>query len=296
MTKIASIGAEVPHDLLAATGTYAGPLTWDIDRTFPKSNQWLESKFALWVFSILEDWANGAFDTLEKVVFTRADDNAQRLYYYVCELQRQGLIGGPEPLLFDVSQIHRETSLDREVRAVRALAERLGVSEKALEAGVVATNVQRAANRPAEFPEGNHCLLAGTPAPDRRLHAMIERAGWIPIGQTLADLWRDPGPRVEDGSGDPYAAVARQVHAGRVGNRSFADRGALIAADAQSASARAAVLWYAEEDEALVWHLPAQRRALENLGVPVLVQTRRDWRGQDGVADQIATFLLEQSR
>lgn len=295
MTKIASIGAEVPHDLLAATGTYAGPLTWDIDRTFPKATQWLESKFAPWVFSILEDWASGAFDALEKVVFTRADDNAQRLYYYVCELQRQGLIGGPEPLLFDVSQIDRGTSLDREIRAVRALAERLGVSEPALEAGIVATNTRRLARKPAYVSSGQCCLLAGTPAPDRRLHAVIEQAGWVAIGQTLADLWRDPGPLVEESSGDPYAAVARQVHAGRVGNRSFADRGALIADDARSASARAAVLWYGEEDEALVWHLPVQRRALENLGIPVLVLTRCDWRGQDGVAEQITAFLSRQS-
>lgn len=287
---IASVGAEVPYDLLAATGRYAGPLRWSIDRDFPHAAQWLESKFAPWVFSILEDWASGALDALEMVVLTRADDNAQRLYYYLCELQRQGLIGGPEPVLFDVAQISRGTSLEREVRAVRALAERLGVTDAAMETQIRATNIQRAST-PVSTAGKRTCLLAGTPPPDRRIHAMIEQAGWAASGKTLAELWSDPGPLVEEGTGDPAAALARQIHGGRVGNRSFADRGALVVEELRAAGAQAAILWYGEEDEALVWHLPSQRRALEAQGVPVLVLTRRDWRGRDDAAEQIAAFL-----
>jgi hypothetical protein len=54
------------------------------------------------------------------------------------------------------------------------------------------------------------------------------------------------------------------------------------------------VLWYAEEDEAEVWHLPAQKRALAEAGIPALVLTRRSWRGDDGVDADIAAFLKEQ--
>lgn len=292
MNTIASIGAEVPHDLLVATGRYAGPLGWTIDREFPRAAQWLESKFAPWVFSILEDWANGAFDAHEAVVITRADDNAQRLYYYLCELQRQGLIGGPEPVLFDVTQISRASSVARECDAVRALAARFGLDDAALEAGIRATNTRRAVAAP-DAGGGNACLLSGTPAPDRRVHAMIEAAGWRACGPTLAELWADPGEPVAEGTGDPALAIARQVQAGRGGNRSFHDRGAAVVAEARAVQARAAVLWFIEEDEALVWHLPAQRRALEAAGIPVLALTRRDWRGTDGLGAEIAAFLAD---
>jgi len=53
----------------------------------------------------------------------------------------------------------------------------------------------------------------------------------------------------------------------------------------------AAILWYTEEEEALVWHLPAQRRALEQAQLPVLILTRRDWSARDGVDGEIDNFL-----
>ena len=36
-------------------------------------------------------WLQGDLDHLEAVVFARGDDSGQRLYYYLCELQRRGL-------------------------------------------------------------------------------------------------------------------------------------------------------------------------------------------------------------
>lgn len=293
MNTIASVGAEVPYDLLVATGRYAGPLGWNIDREFPRATKWLESKFAPWTFSILEDWAAGAFDQHAAVVFTRADDNAQRLYYYICELQRQGLIAGPEPILFDVAQIARPSSLEREVDAVRALAGRFGLDDEGLEAGIAKSNLRRGSAVSVAGGAGQACLLAGTPAPDHRVHQLIERSGWRAAGATLDQMWADPGSPVVEKTGDPVRAIARQVHAGRGGNRSFIDRAAAIIAEADSAHASAAILWYIEEDEALVWHLPAQRAALEAEGIPVLILTRRDWRATDGVGDEIAAFLAE---
>ena len=40
--------------------------------------------------SIAEQWLTGELDFLDAVVFPRSDDSAQRLYYYLCELQRRG--------------------------------------------------------------------------------------------------------------------------------------------------------------------------------------------------------------
>ena len=285
MTMIASIGPDIPLQVLAATGRFAGPLGWAIDRPFPRAGQWLESKFAPWAFSILEDWAAGAFDHLETVVFSRADDNAQRLYYYACELRRRGLIAGPEPLLFDLALIARSTSEARTIEAVRALAARLGVSDETLAAQLAAP----AAVSPAA--KGSACLIAGTPPPDRRLHAMVESAGLGAAGETLEDIWSRSVPVSLAPGEDPCEALGRALHLRQQGPRGFYDRGAALVGAARAAGAAGVILWYCEEDEAQVWHLPAQQLALAETGFPALVLTRRNWRADDGVAAEIAGFV-----
>ena len=144
MTMIASLGPDLPQDLLAATGVHAGLLPWDIDRETPAADRWLESKFPRWTYSVLQDWLDGRLDHLDAVVFSRADDGAQRLYYYISELRRLGEVGGPEPLIFDVAKIGRASSAQHMVASVRKLADRLGVGEIALERGIAETNVRRA--------------------------------------------------------------------------------------------------------------------------------------------------------
>ena len=110
---IAYVGPHLPHDLLAACGRCAGALPWNVDRAMPAADRWLESKFPVWARSIVQDWADGVLDGHEAVVFSRADDAAQRLYYYLCELRRQGAVKGPEPLNEEI-----ESSLVRVVASV----------------------------------------------------------------------------------------------------------------------------------------------------------------------------------
>lgn len=288
---IASIGANLPQDLLAATGRYRGRLGWNIDRPTPRADQWLESKFAPWTRSILEDWVDGAFDHLAAIVFTRGDDSVQRLYYYACELRARGLIAGPEPLIFDVAHSARPSSLAHTIASVRALAGRLDVSDAALEGGIIAGNVRRGSAANAAREPG--CLLSGTLPPDHRVHALIEAAGWRATGETLGESWQRLGAPVDQGTDDPAAAIGRQLFAERFGPRAFFDRGAALKARVQAANACAAVLWYAEEDEVSVWHLPQDRRTLETLGIPVLALTRCDWRATDGIDAQITNFLKD---
>lgn len=288
---IASVGPEVPHELLAATGRRAGPLGWNIDRAFPTASQWLESKYPLWAFSLVEDWAAGAFDHLGAVVFSRADDAAQRLYYYICELQTRGLLAGPEPLIFDIARIGRASSEARCIDSVRQLAAKLDVSDAALEAAIIAANAADEAIAPAP---GRTALLAGSHPPDQRLHTMVAASGWQAAGETLGAVWARRGAAAATGSGDPCAALGRRVHHAAHGSRGFHNRGAALLAEVQAVNAAAVVLWYAEEDEAEVWHLPAQKRALAEAGIPALVLTRRSWRGDDGVDADIAAFLKEQ--
>lgn len=292
MTMIASLGPDIPHPLLAATGRYAGLIGWNVDRDFPRASQWLESKFPLWAFSVVEDWASGAFDHLDAVVFSRGDDAAQRLYYYLCELKRRGLVGGPEPLILDVARIPRPGSEQRCIDAVRKLAQRLDLADDAVEQAIAAGN---AALSPQPAGEGPlRCLLGGTLPPDGRLHAAVAAAGWQARGETMPEAWGYLRGPVESGTGDPAAALGRYVHRVNAGARSFHDRAGRTVA--RAAGCGAAVLWYAEEDEAEVWNLPDQRRALDQAGVPVLVLTRRSWRLDDGAAQEIAAFLKENTR
>ena len=286
---IAHVGPNLPQDLLRATGRHAGPLGFDPERPTPTADRWMESKFAPWARAILEGWAAGEYDGLAQVVFSRADDSAQRLYYYLCELQRREAVGGPEPLILDIAKVPRSSSEARTAYSLRQLAERLGVNDSALADAIDACNAARA--RPTPPPSGRHCLLAGTPPPDRRLHEAAARAGFTASGSTLVETWTQLGAVVDVASDDPISALARQVHADPAGPRSFAEPGAALIQAIAHSGAEAVVLWQIEEDEAQAWHLPAQRAALAREGLPALVMTRRDWLARDGAADEISAFL-----
>ena len=287
---IAHVGPNLPQDLLRATGRHAGPLAFDPDRPTPVADSWMESKFAPWARAILEGWAAGDYDGLGQVIFSRADDSAQRLYYYLCELQRRGLVAGPEALILDIAKVPRGSSVERTADSLRRLAARLGVDAAGLAPAIDACNAER--SQPAQPGEpGPSCLLAGTPPPDRRLHGVAERAGFSAVGSTLVETWTQLGAIVELADGDAMAALARQVHADPAGPRSFADAGAALREAIAESGAQAVVLWQIEEDEAQAWHLPSQRAALASEGLPALVMTRRDWLARDGAADEIAAFL-----
>lgn len=287
---IASLGPCLPVDLLEATDRHAGQLPWLLRQPTPHADRWLESKFPVWSRSIVEQWATGRFDELDAVVFSRGDDAVQRVYYYLCELQRRGLVGGPEPIIFDIAQIPRVTSETHTIASVRALAAQLQVDDTALEASIGRTNSRRAATVSAA-PERPTCLVAGTPPPHRLLHDAVADAGFCAIGETLAEAWSNPGPLVEEASGDPAAMIGRQVHARRDDRRGFLDAAEAAAEQVRLHATAAAVLWYSEEDEARVWQLPKVRDTLESLEIPVLVMTRRDEAGADGAPDEICSFL-----
>lgn len=283
-------GPNLPHDLFDATGRNAGPIGWNIDRAMPAADRWLESKFAPWTRSVVQDWADGALDHLEAVIFSRADDSAQRLYYYLCELRRSGAIKGPEPLMLDIAKIARESSVARTEAALRKLGEKLGVDATVLSAAIASSNVARQNAVPAIPSTAPVCLIAGSPLPDDRLHREVAQAGWSAVGRTLADEWADRGPAVDE-SGDPIAALARQLHARHLDTRGFYNRTAALRDQALAVGAMAAVLWLIEEDDTTVWHLPAMHAVLEEMGLPVLVATRRDWSCRDGINTEIAAFL-----
>lgn len=319
---IGYVGLDIPEDLLAASGRHAAHLPWDADRPTPQADQWLESGFAPWARSILQQWSEGRFDFIEQVIFSRGEDSAQRLYYYVTELQRRGLIGGPEPLIFDVARIRRDSSTAHSIAATRKLADRLGIAAADLLRGIGIANRRRALfdaiararggsglrfehiARAALFapleeavpgpcqdvPAAGRVLLAGTAPPDDRIHTAIEATGWHVCGEAHERTLGRLGSIVMPGH-DPFDAVGRQVRATCFNARSFADPAAALVDAAQRARADAVILWLIEQEESIVWHIPPQVAAMAKQGIPMLVLTRRRWDGKDNVAADIAAWL-----
>lgn len=319
---IGYVGFDIPEDLLAVPGLAACHLPWQAGMATPRADQWVEQSFAPWSRSIIEDWAAGRFDFLDAVVFTRGDDSAQRLYYYVCDLQRTGELGGPRALIHDLAAIPGASSEARCVDALRTLAGELGVDGGALAEGIVRANRRRRWMAAAQAGRGGpgaayeriaraglfapledlalpehsgvaphgRVLLAGTPPSGDWLHRAVDDAGWAVVAEAHSmSLMRLGDPVAEDG--DPFEAAGRHAHRLPWGKRAFVDRAAWLVEQARQTRADAVILWLYEEEEALPWHVPAQRRALEAAGMPACVLTRRAWDGSDGAAEEIGRFL-----
>jgi hypothetical protein len=320
---IGCVGPDLPVDLLSASGLWHGQLPWYPSPATAWADRWLESAFPGWARSVLEQWHAGRFDGLSRVLFSRADDASQRLYYYVQELQRLGELRGPRPMIFDIALLPRESSLAHTEQAIRQLAAELGVGEEQAAAGIGRTNVLRdqlaavQAARVAAGPayealaravlcgDAAQCLqqfappasqarprvlLAGSVPPDGRLHVAIEQAGASVIAEAQVFGLGRLGPALSLDDASPFRALARHLRTCSMAPRSVIDRAQWLLDQARQARAGAVVLWLTREEESLAWHVPAQRRALEDAGIPALVLTARTWLADDGALEEIATF------
>lgn len=330
---IGFVGPDVPIDLLLASGRPFGHLPWNPDRPTPFADQWLESGFPGWSRSMLQQWHEGALDGLQAVVFSRTDDASQRLYYYVRELQRRSLLKGPKPLVMDLALVPRESSFEHSAAAVATLAAELGVGEGALREGMARADglrvklatLQRARSGngalfeqlsravlwsdptrwidavKAALPAGSgsagrRVLLAGSVPPDERLHLAVEGAGAAIVAETHVNALGRLGSPWGLNEATPAHHIARQLIATASGPRAFIDRARWIVRQATDARAAAVILWLTREDEALAWHVPAMRRALESAGVAALVLPAASWRADDGAPARIAEFCGEVMR
>ncbi len=131
---IGYVSDDIPVELIVAAGALPVRLS-GIPQPTPRADPYLESSFGPAARSLLEQWLQGELDFLDAIVFPRSNDTAQRLYYYVCELQRRGVHSGPRSLIFDVARIARDTSRQHTCDSVRKLAALLGASEDKLNAG-----------------------------------------------------------------------------------------------------------------------------------------------------------------
>jgi hypothetical protein len=137
---------------------------------------------------------------------------------------------------------------------------------------------------------GPRLLLAGSPPPDDRLHIAVEACG-ARIVDEFGDHATDRLGAQISSTEDPMEAIAAH-HAGlRTGSRSFEDRAATLVERARAAQVDGVVLWIIEEDESIVWDVPAMKLALSNAGIPLLELTRRAWNETRIV--EIAPFIRQ---
>jgi hypothetical protein len=318
------VGLDVPPDLLAASRASCH-LPIRVPRDPAKTARWLESSFPQWAHSILESWWEGEFACFDHVIFSRGDDASHRLYYYICELQRQGRIGGPQPLVFDVARIPRESSRRYSAEALRQLAARLGIDAAALRKGVQTANAWRQCfadirvrrRGPGSFyerlvraslytdpcrllrdwtpdpaePSRDRVILAGSTPPDDRIHRLVEEAGWNVVEDLYDRRLTRLGTEVDPAAEDLPRAIADRWLMQKFSARDFYDPAVELLEAVRRTQARAAILWCTREDEALAWRVAAQRTALERSGIAALVMVARSWAFDDGADLEIRSFL-----
>ncbi len=318
------VGLDIPPDLLFAVHQPACHLPWQTNRTVSRAAAWLEGSFPPWAGGMLEDWSEGRFDCFQYVIFTRGEDVSHRLYYYVCELQRLGKLRGPQPLIFDVARITRESSRRHTVCALQELCVRLDVSAHSLEHGIERANALRSifahlrSHRdargglyerivraslfadtrellsrwtPATPGAGPRVVLIGSTPPDDRIHQAIESCGAYVVEEVYDRNLTRLGLPVHAQGADPATAIARQWLDHHFFVRDFTDQIARVLSCIEASRADAAVLWFTREDEALAWHVPLLERALRERRVPTLTLTARAWNFEDGAAAEIEAFL-----
>lgn len=330
---IGYVGAEIPVELIIAADAMPVQIPVLGITDFKHADQFLEDSFSPAVKAIAEQYLQGQLDFLDALVLPRSDDNAQRLYYYLCELRRSSMVGGPSPLIYDLAKIPRDSSLTHSEKATRRLAQVIGAKETALPKAIALRNRRRellSAANVARIRKGNlqgsfidrvfraadlcdatrfdtalsdwlernqgqndipgpRLLLIGSAPPDERLHRAVETGG----GNIVAEFGDFPScstqlPLVsEDGA---FRALAAHYCSLNHGPRAFINRAEVTLSCAQNARVDGVIQWLLEQEEALVWDVPAQKRALDAAGIPTLSMVRRCWDASDGATDEIISF------
>jgi len=329
---IGYVGVEIPVELIIASNAFPLRLPSFAQAAYARADAFLESSFMPDVRSICEQYLQGAFRTLSAIILPRSNDSAQRLYYYLCELRSRGLAVGPEPLIFDLAKIPRDTSRGHSRSAVEHLAMQIGVLEQALPKGIAQRNRRRELVSAAassrmnggtrntgsvmerifraagfcdadtfdaafakwlQYPDSDaaapRIMLAGTSPPDERLHLAVEAGGGNVVAEFGDHVSCSVAPPLIPADGS-FAAIADHYHLSTAGSRAFVNRAVDAVRLAKQVRAAGVIIWLLEEEDALIWDLPAQVAALSAAGIACLALLRRRWDGNDGALEEIKKF------
>jgi benzoyl-CoA reductase/2-hydroxyglutaryl-CoA dehydratase subunit BcrC/BadD/HgdB len=106
------VSNSVPVELIHAAGCFPLQLPALPGQPTPLADRYMESLFDPMARSLLERLLRGDFACVDLIVLPRAIDSFQRMYYYLCELQRTGVASLPDTYLYDVLQSRSGTSAE----------------------------------------------------------------------------------------------------------------------------------------------------------------------------------------
>lgn len=325
--RVGYFGHDVPVELILAAGAHPIGLDGRPDRPTPRADTYLEDTFSPVSRSIAEQWLNGELDNLEAVVFSRSDDSAQRLYYYLCELQRRKQCGGPRPLMYDLASCKRDSSLAHTIDATRHLARELGTSADALPKAIehvrersellVATVESTLASQPArgsftqsilrlahrDWSERFSPTLRAVqdPSPARSDATRLMLIGSTPPDERLHESVERSGanivatlntgtPHRIDSTvyADSYEQIARRCRAHPW--RQMLQSPETFCARATALRVNGVILWSIVEDTGLAWVCPRLERALSARGIAVLSLTMQQWNVRNETLAAVTDF------
>jgi hypothetical protein len=325
---IGYVGRDVPVELILAAGATPLGIHGRADQLTPQADRYLEPTFTASSRSIAEQWLNGEFDRLDAVLFSRSDDSAQRLYYYLCELQRRGMCAGPRPLMYDIAAHARDSSLTHTITSTRQLARELGASDDALmpsvervreRSGLLMATVDsttakaaargsftqrmlRAADRDWSFDFDQTLRSAQDSTPLRPDAMPLMLIGSTPADEQLHESAERAGGNIvatlnaatpyqineTTTQGDAFEQIARRCRAHPW--RQMLQSPQDFCARARELRVAGVILWVVAEDTGLAWVYPRLERALREHAIPVLPMTMQKWNVPAETLDAVASF------
>lgn len=325
---VAYLGNDVPVALIAAAGAMPLRLRGVVGQETALADRYLESAYSPESRAVAEQWLRGEFDFIDAVVFPRTDDSAQRLYYYLCELQRRGLCAGPRPLLYDIANLARPMSAEYTRESTHRLARELGTLPAALGQALSRLTRREAladqlrTHRAASAPMAGSLAWAWERASacDWREDFDSMSARWLEEAPRLSGPRRlllagDPSPdgavhrAIENAGGSvvvdlteslPDAPPAPSASIDTVADHVRTRRSPVLAMRenpdwivdcARGARADAVLFWLIEEDESMPWEIARQMRILEAAGMRTLLLSRQPWQADEAALTRIREFV-----
>ena len=332
---IGYVGADIPVELILAANAVPLRLRGKANAPTPRANEYLESAFLPETRAIAEQWLTGELDFLDAVVFPRSNDSSQRLYYYLCELQRRKRCAGPTPLLYDLATVARQSSIDHTLGSTQQLAASLGTSINELPQAFKRTTDRGSLLARLQSLRNSAPTLSGSTA--FRIARAAELDWSMDFDGALATWMEDPplslytsrilltgsappdeqlhlavetangvivAERIETQSSHALngsvaiATLAHRHHEAVSPAQRMLRSVNWLAEQAHAVRAHGVIVWLIEEDEALPWELAGQSRALHDAKIPLLTLTRQRACAEASTLGAIGQFVgtLEHKR
>lgn len=325
---VAYIGTSVPVELIRAGGAFALQLAGDPAIATPLSDTYLDDEFDGDIRALFDAIGNGSCNLADLIVIPRASNGLLYLYYSLLELRRlEPQLQFPELLLYDVLNTPNWATSRYVLGRTRTLYHRLGGSIEAVGAAIREANAVRMALQDLNARRRAGRILGSTWWHAQRAAGLMEPPAWLEAVNALEDEQAPSLPlmlkgaaqdtpdlyllaetlganavaddclggertvqHLVDETAEPLTALAEhyQLRVPTIRSYPQAAEDAAWLALLDASGARGVLFCHDEFDDTLGWDYPAQRAALDALGVPHALLARQPYRHPDEHARRAA--------